>query len=292
MNRDRLIIESFRYFHKKMPRRLFAKYKTILLKDDERWGKQGRLPRQLHGNPYWLMLSMKHGAQREAYLRGYWYEIGLNKLMDQQLRPGHIFIDIGANIGIYTLHGAYLVGETGCVIAVEPNPLAFEVVRGHVAINRISNVTLHQLALGNERGTVVLKGCTDDTGFTTARPDFRLDSEEARREVPLETGDTLFQSIPVDAVGLCKIDVEGMEYAVVTGMLEFLATHPMFMYYVEITDDWLKQMGGSAQDIFDLFHRYGFEAYHYVARGDGQFVRLTSPIADQYQYNVLFQQPR
>lgn len=288
LTRDRIIVETFRYFHRWMPRRVFAKFKTILLRDHERWGKLGRLPRQLHGNPYWLLLSMGHGAQREAYLRGYWYEIDLNMLMDQYLKAGHVFIDIGANIGIYTLHGAYRVGDTGRVIAVEPNPIIFKVLQGHVAINRLRNVRLYNVALGREQGTLALKGCTDDTGYSTARPNFRLDREETRLEVPMETGDALLRDIPDDAVGLCKIDVEGMEQIVLEGMPVFLATHRHIIYNVEITDDWLQQMGGSAHALFDLFKAYGFAPYAIDTLQNGHHDPIDGPLDNAYQYNVLF----
>lgn len=287
---DRIRLEFLRYFRTRLPERLFMHLKSDVGGeniDNERWGKLGRLPRQLHDNPYWMMLQMGSGEQRDAYWRGYWYELDILSLLNHHLSKDDIFIDIGANIGAFTLHAAWLLQSSGQIIAFEPNPHLFKVLRGHNAINRIPNSTLHNIALGNKDGTIILQGCTDDTGFTTARPSLTHDTSTIKCEVPIRRGDDYLRDIDSKASGICKIDVEGFELEVLRGMTDFIENHDHFMYIIEITDDWLQQMGDSASTMFEFFQHYGFSAFKIDHRNHSHQI-LLEPISEYYQYNVLF----
>lgn len=69
-------------------------------------------------------------------------------LLDAVLREGMTFVDIGANIGVYSLFAAKKVGPRGDVIAFEPSPREFSALAGNIALNRLANVRLHQVAVG------------------------------------------------------------------------------------------------------------------------------------------------
>lgn len=68
------------------------------------------------------------------------------------LKPGHVFLDIGANSGYFTLVGAKCVSPSGRVLSVEPNPAMAEQVRRNAARSRITNVEVEEVA------------CTDSAG--------------------------------------------------------------------------------------------------------------------------------
>lgn len=91
----------------------------------------------------------------------YWYHLGLwepdlSALLAAHLRPGDTYWDIGANAGYHTLYGSRLVGPTGRVLAVEPDPAVAAILREQLALNDITNVTVLEAAVGAERGDVRL----------------------------------------------------------------------------------------------------------------------------------------
>src|SRR3954447_3138489 len=75
---------------------------------------------------------------------------------ERNLRPGMNVVDIGANQGLYSLMFSRLVGETGTVIAFEPEPDMFAALEMNILANSIGNIEHHQLALGSEPGQAML----------------------------------------------------------------------------------------------------------------------------------------
>lgn len=84
---------------------------------------------------------------RQIYIGG---EFDPNEfaLLGAVLREGMTFLDIGANIGVYSLFAAKKIGPSGTVIAFEPSPREFSALAGNVALNRLANVQLHQVGVG------------------------------------------------------------------------------------------------------------------------------------------------
>ena len=72
------------------------------------------------------------------------------------IRAGDVFVDVGANIGYYTVIAAKIVGDQGHVYAFEPDPTSFAILKANVERNGLANVTLEQKALSNEPGSLRL----------------------------------------------------------------------------------------------------------------------------------------
>src|SRR5260221_8576585 len=126
------------------------------------------------------------------------------------LRPGDVVIDAGANMGALTLPFSRLVGETGSVIAFEPQRPMFYLLCGNLAINTIENVAAIQAALGAAPGTILVpllrpQGHYNFGGVSIGGP--------TGDPVRLRTIDQL--GLP--ALRLLKIDVEGAELGVIQG---------------------------------------------------------------------------
>jgi FkbM family methyltransferase len=136
-------------------------------------------------------------------------------------RPGTVVVDIGANVGIFTVPLANAVGTAGAVWAFEPLPENLDRLQGNVIENQLSNVTMFAAAASDSDGTVSFHvagdsayGSTRDVknGWATSRvltvPATRLDTEWSARGTPL--------------VSVIKIDVEGAELAVLRGSREVI----------------------------------------------------------------------
>jgi FkbM family methyltransferase len=117
------------------------------------------------------------------YYYGTW-EPGLSRIAAQALRPGDTFVDVGANIGYYTLLASKIVGAQGQVIAIEASPSVFQALQQHVQVNGRTNIRLFNVAASDVPGEMeIYKGPRDNVGTTSTLPGdrHRLEGASARR---------------------------------------------------------------------------------------------------------------
>lgn len=146
------------------------------------------------------------------------YERHERQLFCQALRPGCTVLDLGANIGIYTLLAAK---RRARVFAVEPDPNNAQLLRHHVSINGFdSTVTIFAVAASDHEHRVGLhRNPTNSGGSTVISGD----------EVQARTLDSL--NLP--SIDLCKMDIEGSETAALRGMRETLQRSPSMKLLIE-----------------------------------------------------------
>ena len=135
----------------------------------------------------------------------------------QVLRPGMAVVDIGANIGFFTMLSAALVGPSGAVLAVEPNPDNGRMIEASRRLNGFTQVTLAQVAAGRALGVLALN--TTHSNGTTSDPGDDPGLLLQARTVPCVSVDTLVAAAWPEGrrVGLLKVDVEGAEYNALLG---------------------------------------------------------------------------
>ena len=85
-----------------------------------------------------------------------WFNLACSELLRKFLKPGMTFVDVGANIGYYTLLAEKSVGSSGLVIAFEPEPKNFGLLSKTISVNNLSNVRAYQQAVSDEEGEVDL----------------------------------------------------------------------------------------------------------------------------------------
>jgi FkbM family methyltransferase len=131
------------------------------------------------------------------------------------LKPGQTFVGCGANIGVWTLQGAMIVGAQGKVHAFEPNPATFEKLQHNIRLNALEGkVRASCVACGDREGGMPLV-CNEE--HNTSR--VTADAVEKAVMVPMTTLDRALAEIPVHGI---KIDVEGYEMHVLKGAREIL----------------------------------------------------------------------
>jgi len=157
-------------------------------------------------------------ASRGKVLRilGGTYEREQTALFERLLRPGGTVLDVGANVGYYTLLASVLVGDAGRVHAFEPEPRNAGFLRRHVRMNRRANVTVQQAAVSDREGTARFDfGSGSGTGHL---------ADSGTIEVrTLRLDDYCGEHAP--APSAIKIDVEGAEMSVLHGARETLERH-------------------------------------------------------------------
>lgn len=205
-------------------------------------------------NGFRVSLDLSEHIQRMIYLGD--YERWESRMVRRLLRPGMTFVDIGANIGYFSLLAARLVKSTGHVYAVEPSPYAFGRLRRTIADNRLESLVLVEpVGLGAEPGSTKLY----DSHPSNHTPSMFGDENAAARVVPITTLDDLFAKWGVSHVDLLKIDVEGYEPKVFAGAKEALARRKIKAILCEFNGHWLAQGGSSSAKLYRLLLDAGFE---------------------------------
>jgi FkbM family methyltransferase len=193
---------------------------------------------------------------RHVYVCGE-YEESTTSVVKSLVRPGDCVLDVGANIGYFTVCMAVWVGPTGSVHAFEAAPRIHSRLQSNIDLNGLRNVTIHAVALSDHEGTVPFFEATHDhLGISSLR---QLDSSEARRiEVRCTTLDSL---LPAGTrVRLAKIDVEGAEMLVLEGMRGVLERDSPYIV-LELTDEFLRKVRGSAAEVIAFLRDRNYALY-------------------------------
>jgi FkbM family methyltransferase len=136
------------------------------------------------------------------------------------LRPGDVFVDVGANIGYYTLLASRLVGPRGHVYALEPAARPFAELKRNIELNRATNVTAMALAAGAENTRAPLFGHAADNTATASlrRSVTQWTGVNEATDVEVRSLQSVLPRSEVDRLRLVKIDVEGYEAEVLRGI--------------------------------------------------------------------------
>lgn len=198
------------------------------------------------------------------------------------VRRGDIVVDVGANNGYYTALFAHLVGALGHVHAFEPVPMSFEqLTRRTRPASRYANVTLNQLALGDEAGAAEMLWPGTDLGQASliAHQHGSWNGAAAvhRHACGVDTLDAYAKRHRIDRLALVKCDVEGGELAVLRGGIETLRRFTPLLH-LEICGAWSEDFGCEPPDIVRYLRPLGYDTFRLV---DGAAVtRLLEPEAD------------
>ncbi|HEV2147383.1 MAG TPA: FkbM family methyltransferase [Longimicrobiaceae bacterium] len=202
---------------------------------------------------YDVRLDLAEAIQRWIYLGA--FEPQETAAVRRWLRPGMTFVDVGANVGYFTLLAASRVGETGRVFAVEPSPYAHDRLNAAVSANRLAQVRTFRMGLSSTEGELNLYLPPESDGFHS--PTMSASSWETLR-VPVRRLDDCLDEWGVRSVDLIKLDVEGHEAHVLEGAAGALETGRVRAVLCEFNDHWLRQQGSSPRALHDTLVRAGF----------------------------------
>ncbi len=198
--------------------------------------------------------------QMYLYLFGVW-EPDLAAYIRSRLRPGDVFVDVGANIGFDTLIASRAVQAGGEVIAIEASPTVFDRLRETLRLNGSpTNVRVMNKAAGATRGTLsIYSGPQHNVGLTTT---VQRGSMPRVAEVEALSLGELVPSALWERVRLIKIDVEGGEDSVLAGMHDDLHRLPEHAEIaVELSPAWWSDRSRTALDVLRLFIEAGYRVY-------------------------------
>jgi len=203
---------------------------------------------------YWFDLSVDDWIQAHLFFLGEYEQAELD-FLSGFLQKGDVLIDIGANIGLYSLWVARLVGPQGKVIAFEPVSSNFEQLKHNISLNAPQPIVLEKMAVTDKSGPLTIRYHQGDAnrGMASAYlPEF-THSEE----VQATTLDEYLAKNPVSRLDFIKMDIEGGEYPALLGMQETLARYTPAIL-VEIKPSVLSQTGYTTEAIVALLAELGY----------------------------------
>ena len=206
----------------------------------------------------WTQRMISPNFERWLYLRA--HQVGMmgrdeREFLEKTIRPGMQILDVGSNIGLYSIILARLAGPEGRVTSFEPDLELFTVFRRNCELNGIVNLTAHQLALGSARARLLLNKMIVNSGdnHLGATPHVLFREAIAAEVVSL---DEHLPNLPVDFV---KLDVQGWELEALRGMRRMLTANRNVKIYFEFMPQNCPRAGSSYDDLLDYLQSLDFQ---------------------------------
>lgn len=179
-------------------------------------------------------------------------------------KKGDTVIDIGANIGLYTVTLAHAIGPDGRVFAIEPVKKNCESLKKNIENNHLSNTTIFPIAIGEQNGETKIH-LPSDLAFASVVTSTKEAAENDTVTVPLKTLDSIWEETGEKKIKLIKIDVEGAELSVLKGATKLLQKNKPLLLIEAATENkreeinqYLSQFG------YTQSQPHGFSSWNYI----------------------------
>jgi FkbM family methyltransferase len=252
-----------------LAQRIYMKASAVVKKD--------RVATTIFGST--MDCKIDDNIDRRIYFFGVW-EPNLTHFIKHVIKQGDIVVDVGANIGYFTLLMSRLVQKDGSVVAIEASTTTFNKLAKNIERNHCANVISRHVAVSDHKGEIKLfysKYGDKDTGkiSTVEQPGAAVVTS-----VPCDTLMSILASaVPIDRVSFLKIDIEGAEAPVLSEIIENKDRFsPRLVVVSEIADRNIHFIDAFANNGFKCFYLendYAFDAsMGLTGREEGEFGRL------------------
>ena len=186
-----------------------------------------------HSSPYLTIISLPPPFKSKIKINevdfGHYSEIYFEDVyLQKTLKEGMNIIDIGANVGVYTVLAAEKVGKNGKVIAVEPEPKNYKRLIENINLNGFKNIIPQNIALTDHEGSERLYLSSSSGSHSLSPKEDTISSIE----VSLKTLDNLLEELNLKKIDIIKIDTEGSEIPILKGAEKTLKTNPNIKIFV------------------------------------------------------------
>lgn len=240
-----------------------------------------------------LVRERNHRAQRvelpefQMYVRPYDFAVGavilakgtwepqVTREMRPLLRPGAVFVDVGANIGYFTLLAASLVGNEGKVIAFEPHPDNRALLERSTQENGFTNIDLYPFAVDEEARTLQLYP-TESSSLSLVL------AECSTHAVPEKTQPHAVPTVVLDEflarlerLDVIKIDTDGAEPRVLRGMRGLIEKHHPVIFAEFFPEGYRLISNRSAESVLEELLKLDYELFVMPVPLDQPTIRLS-----------------
>jgi FkbM family methyltransferase len=202
-------------------------------------------------------------------IRGVPYEAHVVRRLRPFLKPGTVFVDIGANIGYFSLIAASMVGSAGRVLAFEPNIDNCELIKLSMRANRFENITVYPFAVADQEGTVLLStfgsngmivSLQAESQLDASAPPTCLDDPEAISARYLTKAVVLDDILcDIDRIDVIKMDIEGFEPRALRGMQDIIRKHHPVIFSELLPTTVELQSGVNAEAYLDALREHQYD---------------------------------
>jgi len=186
-------------------------------------------------------------------------------MMKKVLKPGDIFIDIGANIGYLSAIGASLVGKEGQVHSFEPVLQSFQRLKKITEMNPDYKIILNNCALGDKSGVTKMDFAKPphSSGSTLIPNSLNTNISKESINVPVIRLDNYIKEKKLNKISLIKIDVEGFEFPVLKGLEDYFKINTQRPTIIcEIAPSAYQLLGYTRNQLIEYMKEFSYEAYN------------------------------
>jgi FkbM family methyltransferase len=243
-----------------------------------------------------MMLDLNDvGISHELLLTGV-HEALSTKQIRKEIKAGMTIVEVGANIGYYSLIEAQIIGDEGKIYAFEPSPKNFKLLTTNIALNGFEGIfETHPNGIGNKSETqkffLLSKG--NMSSFLHRKEDKVIKTEGAV-DVQIIRLDDFFDS-KEDTIDYVRMDVEGYEFEVLRGMEKILSSNrgPQGLF-IEVHSELLNNIGSSCEAFLHYLRGFGYDISIARFRGkeelrvDSMEELLNHELREQGYWEVFF----
>ncbi|MCW3160905.1 FkbM family methyltransferase [Chryseobacterium oryctis] len=221
----------------------------------------------VYRNSIKLNLNLEDWIQQQIYFLGD-YEKNEIDFLYSSLKKDDVFIDIGGNIGLFSLNASTIIGDKGKVYSFEafkPNFIQFQ---NHISINNFQNIHLEHLAVADKKGFIEILYNDDYNNVGMASS--YLENYTSKEKVESTSLDEYVSEKQILKIDLIKIDIEGGEYSALKGMSSVLENlRPKVL--IEINNIALKSSNHSEEELISLFTEKGYKRTKILSRNENSY---------------------
>lgn len=218
-----------------------------------------------------LQVHLSDWIQQQLYFLGDYEKPEIDYLSDF-LKPGDVFIDIGANIGLFSFNASKIVGDEGKIYAFEAFPPNYKQFKENILLNKFENIITENKAISSQNSTMEIFYNEKDNNIGMASA--FLKNFTSKEIVESTTLDQYSEDHHIDKINLIKIDIEGGEYDALLGMNRIL-TELKPHILIEINHKTLLDSGHSEMEIINLLSKFNYKI-------------LKKLSSDEQSYNAVF----
>lgn len=232
------------------------------------WGVDKREYKKRLSNGLYITVTPSEHIQQHIFWYGF-YERQVSLLLSRICSETSVFLDIGANIGYFTLTAAKKC-KSGQVFAFEPVSLLFKKLKNNILKNNLHNVQAIQHAVGEVQGSIKMYlSAEDNMGMSSRHAPENFSG--VTEDVEMISIDEWAMEIKADYVDIVKIDIEGGEFLALQGMRQTLINCRPFLI-IEISEETMAPFGFASKIIFEFLGTLGYESFK--INNDGRLVKL------------------
>jgi FkbM family methyltransferase len=206
-----------------------------------------------------LSLAVYNNREIHSHILNGGFESHITDILRNQIKPGSVCLDVGANIGYYSIFMANLCTPSGSVFAFEPVDYNIKKIELNASLNGLKNINIVNMALGEKREILELNIYPEDSMLTghnsfVVNETLKKDTSHQKKQIEVISIDEWMSLNKLENVDFVKVDIEGFESSFFKGAIELLKLKPVIFF--EHSSERIKELGQNESDFTSYLSEY------------------------------------